>query len=169
MNRNSRLSSALHALLHIAVSSVPMSSGDLSRLLGTNPVVVRRMMGQLRDAGIVASGRGRSGGWRLAAPLSAITVRMLHVALGGTAVFAIGHRNADPACLVEQSVNASLGNALSAAEALLMERLEQVTLAGLMNDVVQRGNGLMDVAHGAASGRRICAADPGPGPGPERA
>ena len=47
-----------------------MTSEALAKCLGTNPVVVRRTMGSLREAGLVAAERGHGGGWRLAADLS---------------------------------------------------------------------------------------------------
>jgi DNA-binding IscR family transcriptional regulator len=138
MKRDSRLSSVLHALLHMAEHDGPMTSDALGRCLATNPVVVRRTMGFLRDAGIVTAERGHAGGWRIAADLSRVSLRQLHAALGEPAIFAIGNRNETPACLVEQSVNAALNNAFAKAEALLMERLDQVTLADLAADFKRR-------------------------------
>lgn len=62
MKRDNRLSSVLHALLHMAEHKAPMTSEQLSQCLATNPVVVRRTMGFLRRAGIVTSGKGQTGG-----------------------------------------------------------------------------------------------------------
>lgn len=138
MKRDSRLSSVLHALLHMAEHDGTMTSDQLADCLGTNPVVVRRTMGLLRDAGIVTSGRGHAGGWRIAIDLAAVTLRQLHEALGEPAVFAIGNRNDQPECLVEQSVNAALEDAFAEAEALLLRRLQDVTLAQLAADFKRR-------------------------------
>jgi DNA-binding IscR family transcriptional regulator len=138
MNRDSRLSSVLHVLLHIAEHDGPMTSDVLAKCLGTNPVVVRRTMGLLREAGIVAAERGHGGGWRLAADLSGVTLRQLHEAFGEPALFALGHRNEAPSCLVEQVVNAALGGALAEAEALLLDRFGAITLADLAADFAKR-------------------------------
>ena len=81
MKRDSRLSSVLHALLHMAEQDGPVTSETLAQCLGTNPVVVRRTMGYLREAGIVTSDRGHAGGWRIHADLGAVTLRQLHEAL----------------------------------------------------------------------------------------
>ncbi|WP_025031666.1 Rrf2 family transcriptional regulator [Nitratireductor aquibiodomus] len=138
MKRDSRLSSVLHALLHMHEADGPMTSETLAKCLGTNPVVVRRTMGLLRKTGIVTSDRGPAGGWRIAADLRTVTLRQLHAALGEPAFFAIGNRNETPECLVEQAVNAALDDTFIKAEALLLERFSQITLADLAADFSRR-------------------------------
>jgi len=138
MKKDSRLSSVLHALLHMAENDGPMTSEAIGLCLGTNPVVVRRTMGFLRDAGIVSSERGHAGGWRITSDLSVVTLKQLHDALGEPAIFAIGNRSENPSCLVEQSVNAALESAFAEAEALLLERFSHVTLADLSADFSRR-------------------------------
>ncbi|KAB7772859.1 transcriptional regulator [Xanthomonas sp. LMG 12462] len=138
MKRDSRLSSVLHALLHMAEHEGPMTSDALAQCLGTNPVVVRRTMGYLREAGIVTSDRGHAGGWRIHADLATVTLRQLHEALGEPALFAIGNRHESPECLVEQAVNAALEGTFAEAEALLLKRLSDITLADLAADFARR-------------------------------
>lgn len=138
MKLDSRLSSVLHALLHMAEQTEPVTSDILAQCLGTNPVVVRRTMGYLREAGIVTSERGHAGGWRIHADLDSVTLRQLHEALGEPAMFAIGNRNETPECLVEQSVNAALEGTFAEAEALLLKRFSEITLADLAADFKRR-------------------------------
>lgn len=115
-----------------------MTSDKLAECLHTNPVVVRRTMGLLREAGIVTSDRGHSGGWRIAVDLNTVTLRQLHSALGEPAFFAMGNRNETPECLVEQAVNAALDDTFIKAEALLLERFSEITLADLAADFSRR-------------------------------
>lgn len=138
MNRDSRLSSVLHALLHMSEQEGPVTSDTLARCLGTNPVVVRRTMGYLREAGIVTSDRGHAGGWRIRVDLASVTLRHLHEALGEPSMFAVGNRNEMPECLVEQSVNAALEGTFAEAEALLLKRFSEITLADLAADFARR-------------------------------
>ena len=138
MNLDSRLSSALHALLHMAGRSEPVTSEELGRCMQSHPVMVRRTMAGLREAGLVRAEKGRGGGWSINRDLSAITVRDVHAALGEPSVFAVGLRNRLPDCLVEQAVNGVLEGAFSEAEALLMDRLGGVTLARLADDLQHR-------------------------------
>ena len=56
MKRNGKLSASLHALVHMAERPErPMTSEEIASWLHTNPVVVRRMVAGLRDAGILSS------------------------------------------------------------------------------------------------------------------
>ncbi|HEX2593606.1 MAG TPA: Rrf2 family transcriptional regulator [Rhizomicrobium sp.] len=138
MKRDSRLSGMLHVLLHMAEHDAPMTSEQLAAAMDTNPVVIRRVMAGLREAGYVASEKGHGGGWTLAKPLTAITLRDVYDAIGRPALLAIGHRAEAPGCLVEQAVNGALGDAFRDAEALLLARLADVTLAELHGDVSKR-------------------------------
>ncbi|KSV92454.1 MULTISPECIES: Rrf2 family transcriptional regulator [unclassified Sinorhizobium] len=138
MKKDSRLSSVLHALLHMAERGEPLTSDELALCMRTNPVVVRRTMGFLRDAGIVSSARGHAGGWAITADLKTVTLRQLHETLGEPAIFAIGNRQEMPECLVEQAVNAALDTAFAEAEALLLDRFAHVTLADLAEDFARR-------------------------------
>ncbi|NPC57890.1 Rrf2 family transcriptional regulator [Caenimonas soli] len=134
MKRDSRLSGVLHCLLHMAELGRPATSEMLAAAMGTNPVVVRRVMGGLRDAGFVTSGKGHGGGWVISCPLERITLRDIHEAIGGPQLLSVGHRDDQPTCLVEQAVNAALGTAFRDAERMLLEHLERVSLARLARD-----------------------------------
>jgi DNA-binding IscR family transcriptional regulator len=134
MKRDSKLSSVLHVLLHLAHSERPMTSEQMAAMLDNNPVLVRRVLAGLRERGYISSERGHGGGWSITCDLAAVTLRDVYDAVGAPAVFAMGNRNEHSACLVEQAVNASLADAFAQAEALLVERLGQVTLADLARD-----------------------------------
>lgn len=116
----------------------PLTSEMLAKPMGTNPVVIRRIMAGLRNQGYVQSEKGHGGGWTLACDLSKVTLRGVYVALGHPSVFAIGNRTEMPGCLVEQAVNAALGRAFEDAEAMLLARFGEVTLAMLRADVHER-------------------------------
>ena len=134
MKRDSRLSGVLHVLLHMAEHEGPMTSETLAKAMQTNPVVIRRVMAGLREAGYVRSEKGHGGGWTLACDLGAVTLRDVYNALGHPALLSIGNRTESPGCLVEQAVNAALSDAFREAEALLLARFETVTLAALSAD-----------------------------------
>lgn len=128
----------LHVLIHMDSLDAPATSDTIAAMLNTNPVVVRRTMAGLREQGYVQSGKGHGGGWVLARPLHAITLRDIHHALGDPPVFALGTTDEHADCLIERAVNATLGDAMRAAEALLLERFGQVTLADLAANACPR-------------------------------
>ena len=63
-----------------------------------------------------------------------ITLLDVYDALGSSPLFALSNRTEAPDCLVEQAVNAALDAAFQDAEALLLSRLGEVTLATLSAD-----------------------------------
>lgn len=134
MSSDVRLSSILHLLLHMADAPGPITSDTMAKAMGTNPVVARRTFAGLRKAGIVRSSKGPGGGWTLARQPEHVTLRMLYDALGAPRLFAFSNRSNHPSCLVEQAVNAELDDARQQAEAMLLARMEAVTLASLSKD-----------------------------------
>ena len=131
MSIDRRLSGILHVILHMAEGGRPVTSDALASHMGANPVQVRRLMGGLRDAGLVRSARGPGGGWELARDLAAVTMRDVFAAIGSPPLFAIGHRSQNPSCLVEQSVNGALGTTLEEAEKFILDRLGAISLADI--------------------------------------
>jgi DNA-binding IscR family transcriptional regulator len=135
MKRNSQLSGVLHVLLHMAERDEPATSESLAKAMDTNPVGIRRILAGLRDKGYVQSEKGHGGGWTLACDLSRVTLRDVYSALGCPPLLAMSNRTESPGCLVEQAVNNALDDAFRDAEALLLTRLGQVTLATLSDEL----------------------------------
>ena len=137
MRNDTRLSRMLHVLIHMDRHEARATSETIAQMLGTNPVVVRRTLGLLKEKGYVRSEKGHQGGWCLGKPLNEITLLDIHSALGTPSIFAIGLSTDHPECLVEQAVNAALTDAFDEAQALLLARLGDVTLAQLADDFDQ--------------------------------
>ena len=127
----------LHVLIHMDQMDGPVTSDTISKMLQTNPVVVRRTMGELKAAGFLTSVKGHGGGWTLGRPLEDVTLRDIHTALGSPKVFAIGVSDDDPRCLVEQAVNAAMQDALLEAEHRLLTRFGEVTIGELARTVAR--------------------------------
>lgn len=106
-------------------------SERLATALNSNPVVVRRTMAGLRDAGLVISEKGHGGGWKMSCDPNQTTVLNVYQALGSPTLFAMGNRSDHPTCRVEQAVNTALNDAFQKAESLINARLATLTLASL--------------------------------------
>lgn len=135
MPTDNRLSRMLHVLIHMDHIGGPVTSETISRMLDTNPVVVRRTMAGLRSAGYLTSVKGHGGGWTLAKSLDEVTLIDIHNALGNPRVFAIGLSDDNPQCLVEQAVNLALEDAMAEAEQRLLSRFGEVTIGALSRAV----------------------------------
>ena len=136
MPRSSRFSVALHVLTHLVDASEPQTSEELAGCVGTNPVVVRRTLAGLREAGLVTSTRGTGGGWSLARPATRVTLRDVYEALGDRLLVGIdvaGSRG--DRCRIKRAVAGTLDEFLDDAEALLAARLGSITLANLATRV----------------------------------
>ena len=138
MRTDNRLSRMLHVLIHMSNQKGAATSETIAKMLSTNPVVVRRTMAGLREAGYVTSSKGHNGGWELATPLEKITMADIYRALGSPEMFALGLANDDPKCLIEKAVNARVGDTLAAAEAMIVDRFGSMTLAEIRDDFADR-------------------------------
>lgn len=77
-----------------------VTSDEIAGILSTNPVIIRRLLGQLKSADLVISLRGKVGGYQLAKPATAISLLDVFLAVEGDRVdfFALAHRDNRPDC-----------------------------------------------------------------------
>lgn len=133
MQISTRFTIAVHALLCVMHFSPErkVTSGFIAGSVGANPVVIRRTLGQLRDAGIVRVEAG-VGGTELARPASDVTLLDVYSAVESVSGSLFDfHANPNPDCPVGGNVHAVLDDELAAAQAALEARLAQTTLADL--------------------------------------
>jgi Rrf2 family protein len=139
MKREGRLSVALHVLAHLVeAGDQPTTSEALASHCHTNPVVIRRTLAGLREAGIVASVKGHGGGWTVARSPVAITLGEVYAALGERGDLVPAVDAAPDGCLIEAVVIEALDSYYAEAEALLRRRLDEITLADLAADFQRR-------------------------------
>ena len=129
MKRNSRLSLALHTLSHMAVDpGKTRTSADIADHAGTNPVVVRRALGRLREAGLLISEKGHAGGWRLARTPKDITLADVYLALDERIV-ASDLKDDTSACSVEQALQKRVSSILVDVELSLVQKLGETSIS----------------------------------------
>lgn len=140
MSANSRFAVATHVLtsLALAVEASPealVTSEDLARSVNTSPVVVRRILGLLRKAGLVQAHTGRGGGATLARPAARITLLDIHRAVDEPMLFAMNPNRPNPACEVSCRMKDVLGPVFDDAERAVEARLSKVRLSQLCDAV----------------------------------
>ena len=143
MQISSRFPVALHLLACVDrfAEEYKVTSDFLAGSINTNPVVVRRLLTQLKAAGLVRVARG-TGGVTLARAPEDIT--FLDVFRAVDAVDAEGlfhlHENPNPACPVGRNIHALLNEHFAAVERAMADELQRSTLAHL-TDGVRRAEG----------------------------
>ncbi len=134
MPRDTRMSRLLHVLIHMDRHIERPTSDQISKMLGTNPVVVRRMLSGLKKADIVTAERGQNGGWQLKKPLTQISLLDVYEAIGAPPIFNIGPGSDNPECFVEQAVDARIGATFAKAEALLKTQFAEIMVENIAQD-----------------------------------
>ena len=137
MQITSKFTVAVHILTCIDVfdGQMRVTSDFLSGSTGVNAVIVRNVLGQLRNAGIVETRQG-SGGAHLAKALDEVTLYDIYKAVDcvdDEGLFHF-HENPNAECPVGRNIHKAMDGRLSAAQAALENELKSTTLAQVVAD-----------------------------------
>jgi Rrf2 family protein len=136
---SSRSAVAIHALTMLARwDDRSLTSAEIADSLASNPVLVRRILGSLRDAGLVWSTEGRGGGWTLARRPREITLYDAYTAVEEGPVLSRHPHPPSDACEVGRHMQAVLENEFREAELAMEERLGRTTIAHLVQQTLAR-------------------------------
>lgn len=124
MAANSQFSMAVHVLTLLARSDgAALKSDYVAKSVNTNPVVIRRLIGQLAHAGLVSSQPGAQGGTRLARPADEVRLCDVYKAVCCGDVFAlhdspsqdcpVGRGIESVLCILQKQIDTSIGDTLS--------------------------------------------------------
>src|ERR1044071_6410553 len=135
MSTNSRFAVAVHVLSLMAWSGEePLKSEQVAESVNTNPVVIRRMLLELAEAGLVVSQTGSLGGSRLANDPAKTTLLDVYRALEDVGVFSLHKAPPSRDCPVGVNIVTVLGEVLSEVDSAVERVLQNITI----NDVVRR-------------------------------
>jgi Rrf2 family protein len=137
MQISSRFSVAVHVLTLLAVTPAGelLTSDRMAGSVNTNPVVIRRILGQLKKAGLVEV-RAAAGGTYLRRPAADITLLDVYraVEVVEANLFSI-HDKPNPKCPVGRNIQAALDATLQRAQAALEQQLAGVSVAQVATGV----------------------------------
>lgn len=139
----SRFTLAAHILGMLAWSdrarAKPVTSEEMARSINTNPVVVRRVLSDLRRAGLVDTKRGVGGGVTLARRADTITLRDAWEAVEeGEEIFGRHPSGPNPCCQIGPLVAEFMEEVYGRAERAMKDSLEEVTIAAMSHEIEGR-------------------------------
>ena len=140
MQITSKFTVAVHILTCIEVFSGQMrvTSEFLSGSTGVNAVIIRNVLGLLREAGIVETRQG-SGGAHLTRSLDEITLYDIYVAvecIDDDGLFRF-HENPNAQCPVGRNIHKVMDSRLAAVQTAMENELKNTTLADIVNETQQ--------------------------------
>lgn len=112
----------------------PLKSEQVAESVNTNPVVIRRILLELADAGLVVSQTGSLGGSRLANDPARTTLLDVYQALEGGGVFSLHRQPPSRDCPVGVNIETVLGDVFLEVDSAVEQVLGKITI----DDVVQR-------------------------------
>lgn len=136
MNTSSRYTVAIHILTLLAYCEPsPLTSEFIAGSVNTNPVVIRRLLGTLREAGLVTSQSGPGGGWRLLRDAKKISLRDIYSAMEGASLFPLHAATPNPLCPVGKTIQSMLAVQFNSAREAMERHLGRTTIAALVEMV----------------------------------
>ena len=137
MQISSRFTLAVHifACIDTFKDDYKVTSEFLAGSTNVNPVIVRKILGQLKAAGLVEVARG-SGGASIAKPLNEITFLDIYRAVEcveGGELFHF-HDNPNPNCPVGKNIHKILDEKLQRVQEAMERELASITLADVHED-----------------------------------
>ncbi len=141
MHTSSRFAVAVHTLVFLAARNSEkdsITSDMIAQSVDTNPVVIRRILGILRESNLVTSQSGVNGGWYLNRKPDAISLCEIYRALESDPLFALPPRPGNANCEIGRNMQEVLNGYFKDAERAAESSLGKVTLAQVMNQVWSR-------------------------------
>jgi Rrf2 family protein len=141
MSVTSQFAVGVHILALLALNpDEPLTSELMAASVNTNPVVIRRILGQLREARLVSIQRGVDGGARLTHSLDEITLLAVYQAVEQGHIFPLHKQAPNPNCMVGANIQAVLMETFHEAELAMEQALAKVTVGQIVNEVVSRAS-----------------------------
>lgn len=138
MKITSRFTIALHIISAIDYfkDREKVTSNFLAGSVGVNPVIVRNIMGNLKDASIIDVSQGKSG-IRIAMSLDEITFYDIYRAVDNTGEEGIFrfHDKPNEKCPVGRNIHRAVDEKLHKIQHAMEFEMKQITLASVVEDI----------------------------------
>lgn len=138
MSQNSQLTLMVHVLTLLAGANTPISSSQIAGSVNTNPVIIRQIIGQLRDAGLVKTLPGSSGGAKLNRKSEDIYLSDIYQLVKSKTLFGLHTKPPNPSCPVGRNIQGVLIEIFNEMDALLADNLAQISIAQIMTGLANK-------------------------------
>ncbi|MEG1502070.1 MAG: Rrf2 family transcriptional regulator [Synergistaceae bacterium] len=140
MQISSRFTLAVHifACIDTFKDEYKVTSDFLAGSTNVNPVVIRKILGQLKNAGLVEVTRG-TGGTSISKPLNEITLLDIYRAVEciSTGELFHFHDTPNPECPVGKNIHTVLDDKLKRVQEAMEKELSSITLLDINLDIVK--------------------------------
>lgn len=126
---NTRFATSLHILTLLAVDGSEWLSSDwIAASINVNPVIVRKELGVLVQAGLVKSRKGKTGGYALLKNSVEITLAEIYLTVKNMDVLGKKNLGPNPKCPIGKDINQKLDGLYSAIDQSVIKELQDKTL-----------------------------------------
>lgn len=113
-----------------------VTSSVLAGSIGVNPVIVRNVMGNLKEAGLISISQGKSGISLTKTP-GQITFYDVYKAVDSVNEDGLFHfhENPNPECPIGRNIHKAMDSKLERVQMCMEEEMQKITLADVMKDI----------------------------------
>ena len=138
MSANSQFTTMIHMLTLLGKADHPLSSRWIAGSVNTNPVVIRQIVGRLREVGLVDTLPGSTGGTVLKEDPAQITLKDIYQLTKNETFFGLHPNEPSPYCPVGRNIQAVLIGVFEQMDQLVESALGDITIADMIAQVAQR-------------------------------
>ena len=132
MQASSNFTKAIHICIFLNIKEGDLkSSVQIAESVDTNPVVIRRLIGMLRTAGITGSMAGSKGGFYLVKPANKISLWDIYLAVREEKFFQ--RPKVNPDCDISCNLEALVKDVFTDAELSMKSELDSISIDDLSN------------------------------------
>ncbi|GAA2691241.1 MULTISPECIES: Rrf2 family transcriptional regulator [Actinoplanes] len=141
MASNSRVTIAAHALAWLELArrrgQGSLTSDEVAASVNTNPVILRRSLGDLKRAGLVTARRGTRAGFSLARPAEEITMYDVWMAVAAEPLLALHRSEPNKECPVGNGIQPVLTDVYDEASSAFGTALSRRTIADMLDRILK--------------------------------
>ncbi|QNQ82212.1 Rrf2 family transcriptional regulator [Lactobacillus sp. PV037] len=138
MKYSYKLSDAIHLLSYLEIyKDGDLSSKAIARSIESNPTLVRQLMSDLRNAGIIATQKGKAGAKLLKSPKD-INIYDIYCAINMDHNLLHVDPKTNPACVVGSNIQDTLNESYQEIEIAAFNKMKQISLSDIIANILAK-------------------------------